>query len=149
MQQHTCQSRSSRHSSQSFAKSAAHRTKRTEWEFGVSRQFRVRSPHPRLRPNRQRLVDNAETILSLFTWTPSRQINGGLKKREEGTGANKMFLQWRGSVSSLSSGFNSYICHGDRSQLVGLNISLRSIVKASYARHCRNTDVVGQPLWTN
>jgi hypothetical protein len=30
----------------------------------------------------------------------------------------------------------------DRAQLVGLSISLRSIAKASYARHCRNTNVV-------
>jgi hypothetical protein len=32
---------------------------------------------------------------------------------------------------------------GDRAQLVGLNIPLRYIVKASYARHCANPNVVG------
>ena len=32
------------------------------------------------------------------------------------TVANKMLVQWPGSVSSLSFGFISYICPGDRSQ---------------------------------
>ena len=43
----------------------------------------------------------------------------------------------------ITFGFFIYIVSWDRSQLVGLNISLRSIVKASYARHCRNTNVGG------
>ena len=38
--------------------------------------------------------------------------------------------------------FFIYIVSWDRAQLVGLSISLRSIAKASYARHCRNTNVV-------
>ena len=37
--------------------------------------------------------------------------------------------------------FFIYIVSWDRAQLVGLSISLRSIAKASYARHCRNTNV--------
>jgi hypothetical protein len=36
----------------------------------------------------------------------------------------------------------------DRSQLVGLSISLRSIAKTSYARHCRNTNVGSNYFWT-
>jgi hypothetical protein len=42
--------------------------------------------------------------------------------------------------------FFIYIVSRDRSQLVGLSISLRSIAKASYARHCRNTNVGGHAL---
>jgi hypothetical protein len=42
--------------------------------------------------------------------------------------------------------FFIYIVSWDRSQLVGLNISLRSIVKASYARHCINSNVSGKPF---
>src|SRR5689334_10915605 len=42
----------------------------------------------------------------------------------------------------ITFGFFIYIVSWDRAQLVGLNISLRSIVKASYARHCRNTNDV-------
>jgi len=38
---------------------------------------------------------------------------------------------------------------GDRAQLVGLNISLRSIVKASYARHCANPNVASHRVGTN
>lgn len=37
--------------------------------------------------------------------------------------------------------FFIYIVSRDRAQLVGLSISLRSIAKASYARHCRNINV--------
>jgi len=37
--------------------------------------------------------------------------------------------------------FFIYIVSWDRSQLVGLSIPLRSIAKASYARHCRNINV--------
>ena len=42
--------------------------------------------------------------------------------------------------------FFIYIVSWDRSQLVGLSISLRSIAKASYARHCRNTNVGSNAL---
>ena len=38
--------------------------------------------------------------------------------------------------------FFIYIVSWDRAKLVGLSISLRSIAKSSYARHCRNTNVV-------
>ena len=47
-----------------------------------------------------------------------------------------------GSVSSLSSGFIIYICHGDRAQLVGLGIPLRCIAKPSYSGNCANPNVV-------
>ena len=42
----------------------------------------------------------------------------------------------------ITFGFFIYIVSWDRSQLVGLSISLRSIAKASYARHCTNPNVV-------
>ena len=47
-----------------------------------------------------------------------------------------------GFVSSLLSVSLFTFVTWDRAQLDGLNISLRSIVKASYARHCRNTNEI-------
>ena len=52
----------------------------------------------------------------------------------KGTATNNVLAQWPGSVSSLSSGFIIYICHGDKAQLVGLGIPPEdsgSIAKAS------------------
>ncbi|QOI98548.1 MAG: hypothetical protein HRU69_14115 [Flammeovirgaceae bacterium] len=57
-----------------------------------------------------------------------------------------MFLQWRGSVSSLLSVSLFTFVTWDKAQLVGLGIPLRFIAKPSYARHCRNTNVVAHAL---
>lgn len=49
-----------------------------------------------------------------------------------------MFLQWRGSVSSLLPVSLFKFITWDKVQLVGLGIPLRFIAKPSYARHCAN-----------
>jgi hypothetical protein len=55
----------------------------------------------------------------------------------------KCFCNGGVRVSSLLSVSLFKFITWDRSQLVGLSISLRYIAKSSYARHCRNTNVTG------
>lgn len=62
--------------------------------------------------------------------------------RRSPTVANKMLVQWPGSVSSLLSVSLFKFITWDRSQLVGLNISLRCIFKPSYSGHCTSTNVM-------